>query len=271
MPSVRDQYARKIIHESHGEYESLPGGGIPSLPGPDASVEEGARVGDFGDKEISIGIIGAGAAGLYIGMTLEKINKALVGAGVKPIKYEILEAESVTGTRPHPVGGRLWTHHFSDSDNDYYVCSFFGCFSDSISWSTPSQDRGAMRYPDHPPMKPVMDLFDELGLQRVKIPYIMTTDANVNLFNSTLCTNAEVEEQAAEGRYDPFGTEVVGLNGKVDDMVKRQIKFLRNKLVEDFDKGWEELMKYDAWSTRGFMTIKGGPSVGPYSKQVRHR
>ena len=113
MPSVRDQYARKIISEHQEPYERRPNG-IPPLPSPPNILAGEAR-------ELSIGIIGAGAAGLYIGMTLEKVNRYLRDAGMKPIKYEILEAEPSAG--PHPVGGRMWTHHFGVGANDYYVRS----------------------------------------------------------------------------------------------------------------------------------------------------
>jgi heterodisulfide reductase subunit A-like polyferredoxin len=52
-----------------------------------------------------VGIIGAGAAGLYAAMMLEDLG----------IPYEILEA----GKR---VGGRLYTHHFPNgSEYDYFV------------------------------------------------------------------------------------------------------------------------------------------------------
>lgn len=125
-----------------------------------------------------------------------------------------------------------------------------------------------MRFPDQPFMKPVMDLFDELGLQKAKIPYIMTTDNNINLFNSRLQTNAQVQAKAQAGKFDPFRTRVRGLTGTVTDMVNDQIDHFRKALVADFDQGWDELMKFDAWSTRGFMTIAGAPGVGTYSDRV---
>lgn len=125
-----------------------------------------------------------------------------------------------------------------------------------------------MRFPDQPFMKPVMDLFDELGLQKAKIPYIMTTDNNINLFNSRLQTNAQVQAKAQAGKFDPFRTRVRGLTGTVTDMVNDQIDHFRKALVADFDQGWDELMKFDAWSTRGFMTIAGAPGVGTYNDRV---
>lgn len=62
-------------------------------------------------SDITVGIIGAGCAGLYAAMILKDLG----------IKFEILEASD-------RVGGRVRTHHFSDADHDYY-------------------DVGAMRFP----------------------------------------------------------------------------------------------------------------------------
>ena len=126
-----------------------------------------------------------------------------------------------------------------------------------------------MRFPDIPWMKPVMDLFTELELDKVKIPYILSTDENLNFFNGKSLTNAGVKISAQEGKYDPFNTKVTGINGTVDDMVTRQIEPFRNALKVDFDKGFEALMKYDAWSTRGYMRLHGTAPHGSYDDQVR--
>lgn len=119
MASIPDRYVQRVVQEYHDRFRRLPGG-IPPLPGPDdPSVTE-----DFvrkTGKPFSIGIIGAGAAGLFAGMVLERMNAHLVKSGREPIFYEILEAETPDGG--HPIGGRLWTHRFSEAENDYYVRS----------------------------------------------------------------------------------------------------------------------------------------------------
>lgn len=101
MQPVHDKYAERILEEYHKHVGPVPSS-IPPVP---TSVGE----------TITVGIIGAGVAGLFTAMLLEK---AIKDHGLN-IKYEILEAETIEGG--HPVGGRLWTHRFSDSDNDYYV------------------------------------------------------------------------------------------------------------------------------------------------------
>lgn len=76
-----------------------------------------------------VGIVGAGAAGLFTALALDWINDTIErykGAGKLKIEYEILEAAS-----KDRFGGRLFTHHFSkDGIHDYY-------------------DVGAMRFPDN--------------------------------------------------------------------------------------------------------------------------
>jgi len=58
--------------------------------------------------DLPVGIIGAGTAGLYTAMIYESLG----------IDYQIIDADT-----PERVGGRLFTHHFSDTPGsyDYYV------------------------------------------------------------------------------------------------------------------------------------------------------
>lgn len=80
--------------------------------------------------KFSVGIIGAGMAGLYTAMILESLN----------IPCEILEASD-------RVGGRVYTHRFSNDPGDYY-------------------DAGAMRFPDTPAMGRTFRLFLQLGIEK---------------------------------------------------------------------------------------------------------
>ena len=67
--------------------------------------------------KVRICIVGAGVAGLYTALMLKHLG----------IEYEILEASD-------RIGGRIYTHHFSEDKHDYY-------------------DIGAMRFPNNPIMK----------------------------------------------------------------------------------------------------------------------
>lgn len=77
-----------------------------------------------------VGIIGAGVAGLYTAMILKSLD----------IPYEILEASN-------RIGGRIYTHRFSNDPGDYY-------------------DVGAMRFPDTPIMDRTFRLFRQLGIEK---------------------------------------------------------------------------------------------------------
>jgi len=74
--------------------------------------------------QVKVGIVGAGAAGLFTALTLDYLNTAQKSV---VFTYEILEADPVRS------GGRLFTYHFSGQGHDYF-------------------DVGAMRFPDHPIM-----------------------------------------------------------------------------------------------------------------------
>lgn len=69
-------------------------------------------------------------AGLYTAMILKPLD----------ISYEILEASN-------RIGGRVFTHRFSDDPGDYY-------------------DAGAMRFPDTPIMDRTFRLFRQLGIEK---------------------------------------------------------------------------------------------------------
>ena len=56
-------------------------------------------------KNTKVAIVGAGVGGLYAALILRSVG----------ISFDIFEMDN-------RVGGRLKTHHFSDEENDYYVC-----------------------------------------------------------------------------------------------------------------------------------------------------
>ncbi|OSX59667.1 hypothetical protein POSPLADRAFT_1048165 [Postia placenta MAD-698-R-SB12] len=171
---------------------------------------------------LKVGILGVGAAGLYAAMILEGFKEY-------GYTYEILEAEP---DNDH-VGGRLWTYKFSDSPNDYY-------------------DRGAMRFPKIDFMKPVFDLFDNLGItdDGLLIPYILSNDEhNILYYNGIRMTAQEVKDSAL---VDPFN---IGLASHADDYVKAALGPFIDALATDFESGWQKLMEYDQYSTRAYMNL----------------
>ncbi|KAJ5816719.1 Amine oxidase [Penicillium robsamsonii] len=85
------------------------------------------------DNNTKVCIIGAGIAGLYIALVLQDLE-------IPNLSWDILEANR------DRIGGRIYTHRFSEAHNDYY-------------------DVGAMRFPDIPIMSRVFDLF-----RRMEVP-----------------------------------------------------------------------------------------------------
>jgi hypothetical protein len=133
--SLRARYARHLIreniarelgafHESHGSV--LPGACFSNpLLGTDLDhpLEEGT-LDQSHPLDVKFCIIGAGAAGLYTAMILKELD----------IPFDLLEASD-------RVGGRMYTHRFSEALNDYY-------------------DVGAMRWPNLPTMDKYASVFD---------------------------------------------------------------------------------------------------------------
>ena len=112
-PIPYDPYAHYARHLIKDEHDSV----IPHLIDPHRKLlqelEEGKSI-TFKHKEVAldpgtvpVGILGAGSGGLYAALILDDLG----------IKYQILEASGRTG-------GRMFTHHFSQQEYDYYVSSF---------------------------------------------------------------------------------------------------------------------------------------------------
>ena len=108
-----------------------------------------------------------------------------------------------------------------------------------------------MRFPDIPFMKRVFDLFGKIGLKKEKIPYVMTLDSNLNYFNGKCLTNKEMEDKT----IDPFGTGVEGIFDSTSAMASQKFEPFKKEIEDDLEKGWKKLMKYDGYSTRGYMTL----------------
>ncbi|KAJ2998885.1 hypothetical protein NUW58_g190 [Xylaria curta] len=192
-----------------------------TLP-PDQNYEGNQTTGD-GDytPPRKVCIIGAGIAGLYIAMILDSLK-------VPHLTYDILEANS-------RVGGRVYTHSFSDNLHDYY-------------------DIGAMRFPKIPIMDRTFDLFDRTKMPL--IPYYLSGLNTVDLFN---------DHFSNESSSDPHRVSIANGGSVPNDVVDNVSKILdeafgpyKRMLASDFDKGFAELMKVDNFSTREFLK-RGGP------------
>ncbi|MCJ1442522.1 MAG: hypothetical protein MMC23_003018 [Stictis urceolatum] len=223
---------------------------LPGRTGGKAVVEPG---------ELKIGIIGAGIAGLYSALVLQKLG----------IKYEILEAN------PDRIGGRLYTHYFQDPPQDgshmYY-------------------DIGAMRFPDTPIMKRTFDLFKKTTTPTKLGEYKMRCDDQPMRYNDI----TKVLPKENPWKDDPFKVSTKN-DGPVpaetvsdpdtilDDAYypyRRKIKRALNalvihqaiedkhrkpdweseeqKLIENLERAWNYLLQHDKFSLRDYLSFVEG-------------
>lgn len=207
------------------------------LPGPERKVVSGhelppdlpsaPRGGDeyTGPSEIpqrKVAIVGAGVSGLFIAMLLEDLK-------IPNLQIDILEANE-------RIGGRIWTHHFSDREHDYY-------------------DVGAMRFPNIKSMARTFKLFETLSTPLRD--YFLTGPNTPNLFN-----NRFYQPDVS----DPFEVSVSNGGNVPDDVVnswsdilEAAFKPYKDVLRVDWEAGYKKLMEEaDHMSTRQFL-MNGGP------------
>ncbi|KAJ7466775.1 amine oxidase [Mycena galericulata] len=232
MPSVRAQYAHNVILE-HQVRLAKSKAGLPSLNPPPSRAKTG--------EPIRVGILGAGIAGLYAALLIDYLGPE------SGLTYDILEAN------PGRTGGRLYTHRFSDSPNDYF-------------------DAGAMRYPKIPWMKPTFALFKFLNLDDPKslIPYHLgdLRGNNIRHFNNTSISSACLEAADTRGDFDPFATKVYGLTDTINNLVGQKLDPFKHMLTENFQQGWEALMSVDEWSMRAWLALAADDSHRIYTEPL---
>ncbi|RBQ70347.1 hypothetical protein FVER14953_08862 [Fusarium verticillioides] len=274
--SIRNQWARQHIKRAirqdwnalldHSD-DSSELGSLPHIPEkselPLAPPPQSSAPHDHDGQEprvIKIGVIGAGAAGLFTGLVLDYLNSELKKGSIPlSFEYDIHEAAG-----PDRVGGRLFTYNFGGQrdTHDYY-------------------DVGAMRFPNNPVMKRTFELFGKLGMEKTDlktnpnapdgslIPYYMSpNEPNTNpwCYNDINVWGASYQNvQTSAGTVDPFQLDTDNsidhrlLSVGPDEVVKANIEPLRQALKEDAektppgDKGWKMLMEYDTYSTRQFL------------------
>ncbi|CAF3640669.1 unnamed protein product [Fusarium graminearum] len=212
-------------------------------------------------KKLDIGIIGAGVSGLFTALVFDWLNEECKDQGLK-INYDIIEAGEEAR-----LGGRLYTHRFSDAPHDYY-------------------DVGAMRFPNNTIMRRTFQLFNYLGMKPGKgglIPYYMDDVDGVcpTYFNDV----RKVGDVWTDKADDPFRINS-GLEEK-DKIPEIYLKTNPSKLVEaaldvlikdtkkQFDEVreendengtkatalWDRLMRADKLSVRQFLSL--GPNDTP--------
>ncbi|KAG7096239.1 hypothetical protein E1B28_003688 [Marasmius oreades] len=165
-----------------------------------------------------VAIVGAGVAGLLLALRLGKDT---------PV--DVYEASN-------RVGGRLYTHRFPGGGEwDYF-------------------DVGAMRFPDTAVMKPTYDLFEELGIPLLN--YEISCDKTWLCYNNIRVQRGDASGQEFGARVSKGGNVPDKWVDKgVDALMKNVYGRFLAKLRADFEDGYEELMRYDEYSTRSFMAF----------------
>ncbi|CAZ83540.1 unnamed protein product [Tuber melanosporum] len=152
------------------------------------------------------------------------------------VRYEIIEASN-------RHGGRAYTHHF----NAPKIPNFHNYY-----------DVGAMRFPRTKFMDSVFELFRVLGLEEDGkiIEYIMNAPGNRRLFNGQ-CSKSSCQYEYLTFTYTrPNGMVLVGVEALLADAYDP----FKEKLIEDFEEGWEYLMGFDNYSARTYLgQVKGHP------------
>lgn len=192
MSDIRARWAEFVLQEQlKNSWRDLPelkgteqpeiGIELPNLDTISLSKDVIGVAPDAPDR-IKVGIVGAGAAGLFTGMIIDYLNKHVSDLN---IDYEILEAAG-----EERLGGRLYTYKFP--------CTEMCTEEQTEKRHHQYYDVGAMRFPEIPIMKRferpsvsmslvakflpsrTFQLFDYIGLKDKLIPYYLTDKSTCN-------------------------------------------------------------------------------------------
>ncbi|KAF9486974.1 hypothetical protein BDN71DRAFT_568475 [Pleurotus eryngii] len=197
---------------------------------------------DASREDLKVGILGAGVGGLYAALILDSLD----------INYEIIEASERTG-------GRLYTHRFKKEDGsegekyDYY-------------------DVGAMRFPDTIIMTRLFHLFrygplntgDFQLASKLKDYHFKDTKGNNLLYYNDVRKRRNSNPSGDDFLWSDLGVGNDYLQAGVEDIMQDVITPFSDELVRDLDtgstRGWDQLMEFDTYSTRAYMSTKYIPS-----------
>ncbi|MFC3997555.1 flavin monoamine oxidase family protein [Nocardiopsis sediminis] len=180
---------------------------------------------------LRVGIVGAGMAGLYAALLLQK----------RGAQVTVLESEF---TR---VGGRILTHRFTDDADQYY-------------------EAGAMRLPELAEHKPVFDLIKHLNkhsaaADKIELIDYVISDPSGNrvLVNDTRDNTGKVMTLAyANAHPGELGFGLPGEPTTAAAMLEKVIRPFADLLKKDFKKGFEAIVQFDNFSFYGYLTTVCG-------------
>lgn len=154
---------------------------------------------DHHDVHFNVGIVGGGMSGLYASLILEDLG----------LGHEVIEASQ-------RVGGRVWSHHFSEKDGDYY-------------------EVGAMLFPDIPIMARTARLLEYLDItkdttknpqQGSLIPFYHEGPNNPKFFNVIHSGAIATENNQLRPQDEVKGTDIFNISIKNGGMVPKRLVYL---------------------------------------------
>ncbi|KID96329.1 flavin containing amine oxidoreductase, partial [Metarhizium majus ARSEF 297] len=206
----------------------------PSLGGPPVVAAKDTRT-----QPYKVGIVGAGAAGLFTAMIFDHLKSILPDFKVE---YEILEAH-----REERVGGRLYTHYFKHGGPSYPTGKhdYF--------------DVGAMRFPESGIMKRVFELFELLHMYKhdgsrapVKgelVPYVFRHEKQPTLYNGVRRVLGSRGIKAADFKINGIPDKTAG------ELVSAAIEPFLREHQRGFKEFWEKILKdAEPYSVRQYFT-----------------
>ena len=182
---------------------------------------------------LRIGIVGAGVAGLYSALLLRRQGH----------QVHIFEASS-------RVGGRIYTHRFSAQAHQYF-------------------EAGAMRLPDSDFQSIVYDLIDHLntspslpcGMRIERIPYVLNAAGNFVHVNGRTYGSGDTSvglPQALTPRHLDWSVPGEYLDESAESLLRKALEPFVRELREDFERGFQNLLKFDSVSFRYYLQTEIG-------------
>jgi monoamine oxidase len=215
-PSVRAAYETWLEANSPGDAAGVSADAPPLDP-----------------RQLEVGIVGAGMAGLYAALLLQSVGAAV----------HVFEAD------PTRLGGRVYTHRFAEQDNQYF-------------------EAGAMRLPHIPEQQPVFDLIDWLDERvapdrRVEtIPYVLYDDSGNRVFvNGRRRPDGGVMSvDYANAHPEELGFPLAPADQRktASELLDEELGPFLKLLEDDFERGFREIVAYDNFSLHAYLAQVAG-------------
>lgn len=185
---------------------------------------------DMSQTPLRVAIVGAGVAGLYSALLLKKQGHHV----------HIFEASD-------RIGGRIYTHRFNAREHQYF-------------------EAGAMRLPDSTFQAIVYNLIDHLNqspslpkdMAINRIPYILNSPGNFVHINGHSYTSDGTSPAVLTPRDLDWEVPSEYLVKSASSLLKEALQPFITELREDFEQGFQRLLRFDHMSFRYYLQTEVG-------------